>query len=191
MKTLRLIAAVALLAIPCGAANAADFALFGAIMDTDDFDSSVGLGIKVDFPLGGAGWGLEFRGAYYPELGSNLNEFIEDADVDADAFELSATPLDIGITYGLGEMENFFVGAGLSYAFIDADREVAFDDEGGWYLVVGFEGGQEEGGIGFFGEVLYRGMELTYEGTFDDLEAYEIEGKLDGWTVNLGVVWRR
>ena len=180
--------AVAVLAIPSGSANAADFALFASSFDADDFGNSVGAGLKADFPLGGSAWSTEFRASYIFELGSNLNDFINDIDVDAGAFEVSALPLDLGFNRAFGD-EGFFLGGGISFVQLDADRELVIDDEGGWYVVTGYKGAVG-GGTGFFFELLYRGIEGTLEGQGDDGEFFEIDGRMDGFTVNLGIVWR-
>ena len=126
-NVLRSALVLTLLVIPAVSANATDFALFGSVMDTDDFDSSVGGGLKVDFPLGGDAWAMEIRASFYPELGSSLNDFVDDVDIDADAFEVSATPVEWGVTYGFGEGGNFFFGGGLSYVFLSADRNLLID----------------------------------------------------------------
>lgn len=169
-------------------AMAADFALFASSWDTEDLDSSVGLGVKVDFGLGASPWAIELRVSHYPELGTNLGEFID--DVDPERVEVSATPVDLGAQVGLGANELFFISGGVSYVSIDTDRPLRIDEEVGWYLALGYRSCQDEGGLGFFAEVLYRGIEATAEGTIDDIQFFDIEGRLDGWAINVGVTWR-
>ena len=104
--------------------------------------------------------------------------------------EVSATPVELGAQVGLGANELFFLSGGVSYVSLDADRALRIDEEVGWYLALGYRSCQDEGGLGFFAEVLYRGIEATAEGTIDDIQFFDIEGRLDGWAINVGVTWR-
>ena len=66
--------ALLLAAVPV---QAGDLSLFGSWADTDALGDSYGAGAKLDFTFGGT-FGLEFRGTYYPDLGEDFGELIDD-----------------------------------------------------------------------------------------------------------------
>jgi hypothetical protein len=71
------------------------------------------------------------------------------------------------------------------------------DDQWGWYLATGFKSGQPGGGIGFFGEVIYRDVDGSVNvdpEDFEDIDDIGFNGNvpldLSGIGANVGVSFR-
>lgn len=177
-------------------AAAGEFDVFGSYMTTDDFDESWGAGIRTGWQFGDGPVGLELRGTYFPELGTDFDDLVDEIDAPGDFFDqqdVEAIPLDVGVTFMIGEV--FHVGAGGSYVLLDSDF-ADLDDETGYYGVVGFRTAGTSG-MGFFVEGLYRSIEASIDP--DDVEEFDdirdsftddIALDLDGISVNAGVTFR-
>jgi hypothetical protein len=186
--------ALLLAAVP---AHASDFSLFGSWADTDALGDSYGGGAKLDFTFGGT-VGLEFRGTYYPDLGEDFGELIDDDDPVFD-FEAEAIPVDVGVTLQFGSGKNFFISGGGTYWFLDSNLG-EIDDEVGWYAAAGFKSGNPAGGVGFFVEGIYRDVDGTVDTDLDEIDdiddiddidrAEHVGLDLSGVGVNAGVVFR-
>lgn len=171
-------------------ASAADFGIFGTYAQAEDADSSVGGGIKTNFGLAG-GLGVGLRATYLPDLGDDLGEIFDD-ESDFGDFEMSAVPLDLGLTYGFGPNQNVWVGGGATYVILDPEFGEA-DDQAGWFAEAGVRTDRASG-INFFAEAVYRGIESTVNfdpEDFDDIDDIEFRDEVDldlsGFSVNAGV----
>lgn len=171
-------------------ASAADFGIFGTYAQAEDVDSSVGGGIKTNINFAG-GLGLGLRATYLPDLGDDLGEIFDD-ESDFGDFEMSAVPLDVGLTYGFGPNQNFWVGGGATYVILDPELGEA-DDQAGWFAEAGLKTNRSSG-VNFFAEAVYRGIESTVNfdpEDFDDIDDIEFRDEVDldlsGFSVNAGV----
>ncbi len=104
---------------------------------------------------------MEIRGTYYER---------------SDTGNLQASPLDVGLAFGLTRSDRFSLSAvgGASYYWVDA-KGYSPDNEFGWYVGgrVEFSAHQR---VEVFGEALYRGAKL------DDAD-------FSGATFNLGILF--
>lgn len=191
MKRIVLASLIILLAT-AGSAAASDFALFGSYWDTELLGETAGGGLKVGF--GGGPVQFELRGSYFPDITEDVGELL-DTDDDFD-FELKVVPLEAGIKFGFGAGQSFrpYIGGGGSYFLLDTSvGEV--DDEVGYYLVAGFEGGG--GSVGFVAEAMYRSVEAQVDvdpEDFDDIDDIDFDDDVDldltGFAANVGIIWR-
>ncbi len=183
-------------ALPAGAA---EIDVFGSYMTADDFDSSWGAGVRTGWQFGDSPLGMELRGTYYPELGTELQDLVDEIDAPGDFFDqqdAEAIPIDLGVTYQIADTVH--VGGGVSYVMLDSDF-ASLDDETGFYGVVGFRTAQDSG-IGFFAEGIYRKIQASINP--DDINDVEdpdqipdlfqdtVDLDLDGFSVNAGVTFR-
>lgn len=138
-------------------ATAWDIGSFVSLSDHNDGDAVWGAGVLFlpeSLPM-------EFRGTFYER--SNVGK-------------LQASPLDVGLAFGLTRFENvkFSAVGGGSYYLVDA-KGYSPDNEFGWYI-----GGRAEFSVhqnySLFGEALYRDAEL------DDAD-------FSGFTFNLGILF--
>lgn len=138
-------------------ATAGDIGVFASYSDHEDGDAVWGGGVLY-LP---ASLPLEFRGTFYER---------------SDTGQLQASPLDIGLAFGLTRYESvkFSLMGGGSYYLVDA-KGSSPDDEFGWYFGGRAEFSLEEN-YALFGEVLYRGADL------DDAD-------FSGVTFNLGILF--
>lgn len=197
MKRLLLASIVLALLLTATPVAAGDLALFGSWLSTKDLDDSFGGGLKFDFTFGET-FGMEFRGTYYPELGQNFGDLIDDDD-ELFALEVDGIAADMGFILQFGPGKNFFLSAGGTYWFLDSNVG-NFADEVGWYLAGGFKSGRPAGGVGFFLEGIYRDVDGTLStdlGELDDIDdiddierAERVILDLSGVGVNLGVLFR-
>lgn len=180
-------------------ATAGEFDVFGSYMSTDDFDDSWGAGIRTGWQFGMSPLGMEVRASYFPELGTDLDDLVDEIDAPGDFFDqqdVEAIPLDLGVTFKIADTVH--VGGGVSYVMLDSDFG-DLDDETGFYGVVGFRTARAEG-VGFFVEGLYRTIEASVDpDDFDDVDdpddvpdlfTDDVAIDLDGFTVNAGVTFR-
>lgn len=199
MKKTTIWAAAAVFVMGTSPAFAADFAVFGSYLDTEDLEDTVGGGVKVGF---GDALQLELRGTYLPDLTEDFESFAADPGEDPGRFsnDIEAIPLDVGLKYSFGHDQpvNFYLGGGGTYFFLDAERG-EIDDEAGFYGVGGIEFARATGGFGFFAEVIYRQVEATVDrdpedfGDIDDIDFTDLlERDLDvgGIGANAGIIWR-
>ena len=181
------------LAVP---ASAGEVDIFGSYMSTDDFDESWGAGVRTGWQFGDGPVGMELRASYFPELGTDFDDLVDEIDAPGDFFdqqEVEAIPLDVGVTFQIAEV--IHVGAGASYVLLDSDF-ADLDDETGFYGVVGFRTAGDSG-VGFFVEGLYRSIEASIDpddvdelDQIDDVFTDNVALDLDGFTVNAGVTFR-
>jgi hypothetical protein len=173
-------------------AAAAELDLFGSYMTTDDFDDSWGVGVRTGWTFGGGPIGMELRASYFPELGEDIGTLIDEVGTGFfDRQDLSAIPLDAGLTFMIGR--NVHVGAGFTYIILDADF-ADLDDETGFYGSLGFRTAGRTG-IGFFAEGIYRSIEgsidpSTIRGIGDIDISDDVPFDLSGLTVNAGITFR-
>jgi hypothetical protein len=199
MKKALILTAVAVFALGTGPAWASDFAVFGSYLDTEDLDQSVGGGVRAGF---GNRFQLDLRATYFPDLTEDFESFIDDPGTDPGRFQndVEAIPLDVGLKLNFNPDEgwNPYVGGGATYWFLDTERG-EIDDEAGFYLAGGIELARATGGVGFFGEVIYRDVEATVNrdpDDFDDLDDVEFDAirrrdlDVGGIGVNAGLIWR-
>ena len=199
MKKALILTAVAVVAFGSGPAWASDFALFGSYLDTEDLDQSVGGGVRAGF---GNRFQLDLRATYFPDLTEDFESFVDDPGTDPGRFQndVEAIPVDVGLKLNFNPDEgwNPYVGGGATYWFLDTERG-EIDDEAGFYLAGGIELARATGGVGFFGEVIYRDVEATVNrdpDDFDDLDDIEFDAirrrdlDVGGIGVNAGLIWR-
>jgi len=199
MKKALILTAVAVVAFGTGPAWASDFALFGSYLDTEDLDQSVGGGVRAGF---GNRFQLDLRATYFPDLTEDFESFVDDPGTDPGRFQndVEAIPVDVGLKLNFNPDEgwNPYVGGGATYWFLDTERG-EIDDEAGFYLAGGIELARATGGVGFFGEVIYRDVEATVSrdpDAFDDLDDVEFDAirrrdlDVGGIGVNAGLIWR-
>ena len=137
--------------------TALDIGPFASYWSHKDGDAVMGGGVLL-LP---ASLPLEIRGTFYER---------------SDTGKLMASPLDVGLTFGLTRYEKvkLSLAFGGSYYWVDAKRSSP-DNEFGWYAGGRFEVSTNED-IAVFGEVLYRGADL------DDAD-------FSGVTFNLGILF--
>lgn len=159
------------------AASAFDLGVFGSFWDTKDADQTYGAGAKLRLGF------LELRATYYADVTADVDP--EDLD-----FEISAIPLEAGITLKFLKQAvvSPYVGAGGGYYMLDTNAG-DIDDEVGYYLLGGLDIGQ--GIVAFNVEGVYRYFEATIdEGQdFPELEE-DVNLDLGGLSINAGVVFR-
>jgi hypothetical protein len=199
MKKALIFTAVAIFALGTGPAWAADFAVFGSYLDTEDLDQSVGGGVRAGF---GNRFQLDLRATYFPDLREDFESFVDDPGDDPGRFQndVEAIPLEAGLKLNFNPEEgwNPYVGGGATYWFLDLERGEV-DDEAGFYLAGGVEFARPTGGMGFFAEAIYRDVEATVNrdpDDFDDLDDVDFEAirqrdlDVGGIGVNAGLIWR-
>lgn len=199
MKKALILTAVAVFVLGTGPAWASDFAVFGSYLDTEDLDQSVGGGIRTAF---GTRFQLDLRATYFPDLTEDFESFVDDPGTDPGRFQndVEAIPLDAGLKLNFNPDQgwNPYVGGGATYWFLDTERG-EIDDEAGFYLAGGIELARATGGVGFFGEVIYRDVEATVNRDpedFEDLDDVEFDAirrrdlDVGGVGVNAGLIWR-
>lgn len=185
---------VAMMAAP--AALAGEIDVFGSYMSTDDFDESWGVGLRTGWQFGDGPIGMELRASYFPELGQDLDDLVDEIDAPGDFFDqqsAEAIPLDAGLIFML--TDTVHIGGGASYVILDSDL-ADLDDETGFYGVVGFRTAGDSG-LGFFVEGIYRQIEASIDpddiDELDDINdqfSDDIPLDLDGFTVNAGLTFR-
>jgi hypothetical protein len=139
--------------------------------------------------------GMEFRGTYFPDLGESFEDIVDNDDNILE-IDVEAIPIDGGLILQFGPGKNFFVSGGATYYLMDTDVGDV-DDQWGWYLATGFKSGQPGGGIGFFGEVIYRDVDGSVNvdpEDFEDIDDIGFNGNvpldLSGIGANVGVAFR-
>lgn len=185
-----ILAAFLSLALPA-VASAADFSIFIAGFDSSDLDEAFGAGVRVAFDLSES-FDFDITGSYFEDFQNQFEDIEDPTDV-----EVGFIPVDFGVTWFAKPEGGFFAGAGATYAFMDlGGLEVNgvdlpdignADDEFGLYAKVGY---QIE--AGFFGEVMYRDIDVTIEELndpfFEALGIDSINVDMSGIQLNLG--WR-
>ena len=177
MKKTILWAAVAL-ALSAVPASAADFGAYGAFWDTEDADQALGVGGKLSFGI------FELRASYFSDVTA-------DTEPESQDFEISVVPLEAGLTFKFAQGERFtpYVGGGAGYYLLDT-TDFDVDDEVGYYGVLGADI-KGASGLGFMVEGIYRNMEATVRGDFNDNPDIDedVDLQLGGFGVNAGLVW--
>ena len=142
----------------------------GSLWDADEADRSYGAGIEIGY-LFGSFVELEFHGTYFPDF---------ETEAFLTTFRIEATPVDGGLSYNIlprGRV-NPYVGAGLTYCFLDSDVG-EIDGNSGWYGGVGLDTGSDH--FRFFAEVKWRQLEAVVR-----LGDSETKANLDGVALTLG-----
>lgn len=165
------LAALAVFSVP---AHAGSFGLYGSYWDSDQADSSKGGGVRAGFNFVKY-LELDFHGTYYPSFST---------DVQGQMVDVKAKPVEGGLRVNLlpGGPINPYVGAGVSYFFLDTDQG-EIDNQSGIYGQAGLELGGE--GSRFFVEALWRKMDTTIT-----LAAFDRDTQFDGLAANAGFTWR-
>jgi hypothetical protein len=196
MRARTLFLATAVIAVMALPASANDFSLFGSYWDTDVAGDAGGGGLGLGFAINDY-WSIDLRAQYFEELTDDplRNAF----DSDDPVFQrkgIQALPAEVGarVTFGPDASVRPYVGAGLSYFFLDSDFG-EINDELGWYALVGATFGDQEGAQ-FFVEGTWRKAEAQVELDPDDLDDIDDIGvadtarfDIDGFGVNAGVRW--
>ena len=177
MKRMLVVLVVMMLVLGTSSAWALDLAGFGSYCDTSDLDEAWGFGAKLDVGLGQSLLFAEARASYYPEFKKTIFE---------EELKVSAFPLELGLGV---RFANFFASAGLTYFVLDPDRG-EMDNSAGFYLSGGFKSGPPQRGFGFYGDVLYRVLTSTVEVGDDEITISKKDVDLDGFGINLGIVFR-
>jgi opacity protein-like surface antigen len=188
-----------LAALLSGPVAASDFAIFGSGWDPDGIEEALGGGASLHF---GESFGVDLRATYYQN--AELDNIRIGDDDAPDVFgDLQMIPIEALLRYDFNNdgPANFYVGGGASYVMLDWDDGPDLDDEVGWVALAGARFGRP-GGMGFFVEGAYRGIEATVRaddlrdffddddgGDFGDEIDEDVDLNLDGVLVNLGLVW--
>ncbi len=165
----------AVVAVLCSAPSwAGSFGAYGSYWDSDEADKSLGAGARIGFNFVKF-LELEFHGTHYPDFKTSL--LLTDVDI-------KATPVDGGLRVNLlpSAPVNPYVGAGVSYYFLDTDKG-NIDNKTGWYGEAGLDLGAKN--TRFFAEALWRKLDTSI-----GLGVFNADTKFDGVAVNSGVVWR-
>ena len=197
-KALAMLGLVALAGAP---AVASDLSLYGSGWDPDGIEEAFGGGAS--FHIGDS-FGIDLRGTYYQNAEADNIEIGPNEDDDPEVFgDLQMIPVEALLRFDFNNdgPANFYVGGGVSYIFLDIEDGPDVDDETGWIGLVGARFG-DPGGVNFFIEGAYRGVEATVrsedlndffdddDGTdFGDEFDEDVALNLDGALINLGVVW--
>ncbi|HVS15741.1 MAG TPA: outer membrane beta-barrel protein [Thermoanaerobaculia bacterium] len=191
--------AIALFLLLAPAAGASgSFSLFASYWDTDDLDETFGGGLAFGVPLGER-FALDLRAGYYERLKSgNFDELLDDLfDDDESIFRensIEIIPVEVGLRYQFTPRErvNVYVGGGLGYYLLAADRG-GVDDEVGGYGLLGAQLGNPDG-LSFVVEGQYRKIEGSIRNRDGELGNRDIVDEvpfdLDGVAVNAGLAWR-
>ena len=163
--------ALAMIATPAAAGS---FGVHGSHWDTDEADSSLGLGVRLGFDFVKI-LELEFRGTQYPDF--NTDAFLADIDI-------KATAVDGGLRVNFlpSGPVNPYAGAGVTYYFLDPDQG-DMDNETGWYAAAGLELGGDASR--FFAEAVWRKLDTSIS-----LGIFDSDAQFDGIAFNAGGVWR-
>jgi len=155
-------------------ALAGSFSLYGSHWDSDTAENSAGGGAHVGFNFVKF-LELDFHGTYYPDFTT---------EVSGQPVEVKARPLDGGLRVNILPMApvNPFVGAGVTYYFLDTDQG-SIDNTTGIYGQAGLDMGS--GHSKFFVEALWRKLDTSIS-----LASFDRDATLDGFAANAGVVWR-
>jgi hypothetical protein len=174
MNWKRMVAALAVAMCFSVPARAGSLGFYGSYWDSDQADSSAGGGGRVGFAFVKY-LEIEFRGTYYPSFTT---------DVMGTSVEVKAKPLDGGLRVNLlpSGPVNPYVGAGLTYYFLDSDAG-GIDNKAGIYGQAGLEIGKET--RRFFVEAVWRKMDTTIS-----LAAFDRDADFDGIAADAGFVWR-
>ena len=196
MRRIVLASALAFLVVGGAPAMATDLNLFGSYWQTGDFDDTFGGGVRLGFGDGPVQF--ELRGSYFPDIAEDFEQLFDSDSEFEDQFEITAIPLEAGVTFNFGGSETFnpYIGGGASYILLDTDiGEV--DDEVGFYVVGGFKAARDDGGVGFFAEAIYRNIEgqVNFDPEdFDDVDDVDFDDDFDldlaGIGANVGIVFR-
>lgn len=169
------ILALGLCALP---ASATDFSVGGAYWDTKDADQALGVNGKLRFGI------FELRGTYFSDVTA-------DTDPEHRDFEISAIPLEAGLSFHFGEGDRVspYVGGGAGFYLLDTNRGDV-NDELGWYAVAGVDI-PTHAGFGINVEGIYRGIEATVDNVDGDANIRDnVDLNLDGFGLNAGLVWK-
>jgi hypothetical protein len=190
------LASILALVVGVAPAMATDFNIFGSYWQTGDFDDTFGGGTRIGFGDGPVQF--ELRGSYFPDIAEDFEQLLDSDSEFQDQFEITAIPLEAGVTFSFGGSDTFspYIGGGASYILLDTDiGEV--DDEVGFYVVGGFKSARSDGGVGFFAEAIYRNIEgqVNFDPEdFSDLDDVDFDEDFDldlaGIGANVGIVWR-
>jgi hypothetical protein len=176
----RLLAVVFGLGMLCTGAQAAGVGVFGSYWNPDAGDGVFGAGARL---RGGVGpFYLGVRGTYYEDISKALSQPV----VDLQAIPVDAT---VGLQWAPIDELELYGGGGATYYFLDTS-EGQIDDEVGWLLEAGAELTIATH-IGVFGEAVWRDVQGTVEGDrIGDINHHRADINLDGFTVNVGLVFR-
>ena len=197
-KALLFVGVAALIGAPLAAS---DFSIYGSGWDPDGIQEAFGGGAGVHF---GETFGVDLRATYYQNAEADNIDIGPGNDDDDEVFgDLQMIPIEALLRYDFNNdgPANFYVGGGATYVMLDWDDGPDLDDEVGWIALAGARFGGP-GGMGFFVEGAYRGIEATVRaddlrdffddddgGNFGDEIDEDVDLNLDGVLVNLGLVW--
>lgn len=158
-----------------------EVAVFGSLYDGRD-DPGWGAGAKLNMPVH-EHLGIELRSAWIGDISSPRAPR---------GFDVDAVPVDLGVnvplTHALFGDEAWitpFLAGGATWMFVFPDGGYEDEDEIGWYAGGGVRVGEERG-LGTILEVLYRGVDIDYEGKGSNRS---FDSNLDGLTANLGLTY--
>lgn len=196
MRRIVLTSILAFCLVGVAPAMATDLSLFGSYWQTGDFDDTFGGGTRLGFGDGPVQF--ELRASYFPDIAEDFEQLFDSDSEFEDQFEITAIPVEAGVTFNFAGNESFspYIGGGASYILLDTDiGEV--DDEVGFYVVAGFKAGGNDGGVGFVAEAIYRNIEgqVNFDPEdFDDVDDVDFDDDFDldlaGVGANVGIVFR-
>lgn len=181
-----MVAALMCACVTMPASAESNYALFLTYYDGSSTESSFGGGLKGDWLIGDTPWGFEARLTYLGDLGIDTAPY---QDIVGD-LDVMALPVDLGFNYHFMENRNIWLGAGMTYAFLDVNNGDV-DDEWGWYATAGYQTGEPGGNWSFFSEVIYRVIEgkVNTSGLFEtDLDTWD--ASLNGLGISVGAAYR-
>ena len=147
-----------------------EIGICGSFWDADEADRSYGAGVEIG-DVFGRFVVLEFHGAHFPDF---------ETEAFLTTFKINATPVDGGLRYNIipGGRVKPYVGAGLTYCFLDSDVG-EIDRNSGWYGGAGLDTGSDH--FRFFAEVMWRQLEAVVR-----LGDSETHANFDGVALTLG-----
>jgi hypothetical protein len=176
----------ACVALPASAES--NYALFATYYDGSDTRNTGGLGFKADWLMGESAWGIESRLTYTGNMRVDTWPYEEEfGDV-----KIQSLPIDLGVNYHFMENQNLWLGAGITYNFLDTNVG-SIKDVWGWYASLGYQTGEPGAPWAFFAEGIYRNTEgqvntsgLGSGGT--NLDTFDTS--LNGLGLSIGVAYR-
>ncbi len=177
-----LVAALMCACVTLPAAAESNYALFLHYYDGSDTESSWGGGISADWLMGESPWGIMARLSYMGDLGFDTSSVPEVFH----GYDVMALPVDVGVNYHFMENRNLWLGAGLTYAFLDVNNG-RMDDAWGWYADLGYQSGEPGAPWAFWADVMYRVIEGNVEHGLT-LDTFDLS--LNGLGLSAGVAYR-
>jgi hypothetical protein len=154
-RTVLVVACLTLMAAPAWAGGG--FHLFGTYGEVNEWTEAGGFGARLS--VGGEKLVADLTATWFPETHGKIGCHGDEKYYD----HIQIAPVEVGLRYVFspGKIWRPYIGGGVS--FIVADINVgSVDDDAGYYGLLGLLR-HGSGTMGFYGEVVYRQAELSYQ----------------------------